>query len=198
MPAGIQPVGLSGSLVTVDRENNPVSVFSDRVINGIVLTGVVGDRGQGSGQGSGQSQIAGIRNIDIGGFDDGAGILIEKSNNVIVEGVVLGAGGLANLSGNDVGIRIAGSRDVTMNEVQVSSNNVGLLVEDGDVVDAFESERYVSDSNRVIGTRFIDNEVGARLGGTGSVKFGVGPVFVQPLVEFKRGDTQITLTEKSC
>jgi subtilisin-like proprotein convertase family protein len=138
LPAGIQPVGLSGSLVTVDRENNPVSVFSDRVINGIVLTGVVGDRGQGNGQGSSQSQIAGIRNIEIGGFDDGAGILIEKSNNVIVEGVVLGAGGLANLSGNDVGIRIAGSRDVTMNEVQVSSNNVGLLVEDGDVVDAVE------------------------------------------------------------
>jgi hypothetical protein len=61
------------------------------------------------------------------------------------------------------------------------------------VIDAFGSEKYVSDSNRVIGTRFTDNEVGARLGGTGSVEFGVGPVFVQPLVAFKRGDTQIAI-----
>ena len=187
----LQQIGISGSKITLDREGNTVSVFTETPIDGIVLKQVAGDQGRGQNQ----NQIATLKNIEIGGFEDGSALLIENSNSVFLDNLVIGSGGLANLSGNSIGIQISGSRDVTIDKASVASNQIGLLVEDGDVEEIFTEPRYISDSNRVISSQFMNNTVGARLGGSGRVSFGISPVFRQPAVTFTLGETRIKIPD---
>ena len=187
----LQQIGISGSKITLDREGNTVSVFTETPIDGIVLKQVAGDQGRGQNQ----NQIATLKNIEIGGFEDGSALLIENSNSVFLDSLVIGSGGLANLSGNSIGIQISGSRDVTIDKAIVADNQIGLLVEDGDVDEIFAQPRYISDANRVISSQFINNNVGARLGGSGRVSFGISPVFIQPAVTFTLGKTKIKIPD---
>lgn len=188
---GLLPVALSGAGIVQDRDGALLNEYFQNVVDGLVLSDIDG-RDSGNVFYAG---ISGVKNFEIGSFETGAALRVERSSNVVLDNVVIGSGGPTSLLGSQVGLEVTGGRQVTLKNSSLVGNRVGLWVEDdGDGLYG-EFIQQVSDDIHVVSSDFLENVVGARLGGTGTVVFGATPIYTEVPVELVRGTTAISVAD---